>query len=70
MKIYDVCNDYSLELNEGNTVIPTLYRKVPTKFYGEKVEAWYHKEYDELHYIVTESDVDFNGKYFYDFLMN
>ena len=62
MKIYDVCNDYSLSLcknqqqqTEGYTWKP---RTITTPKGTFKVKLGWHKGYGELHYLLADTDVN------------
>lgn len=71
MKVYDVCNDYSLDLAAGKTAKPQGYvwheQKIVTRegtFVDIEVGALPGDEdfdEDEIHYVVTESDINLNG---------
>lgn len=51
MTLYDVCNDYSLDPAEDQTLPrPSVY-KSRQKYGGV---AYYHKEYRELHYYLGD----------------
>lgn len=66
MKIYDVCNDYSLELSE-HTELPKGYTWFNSEVFigGHKVIAkfGYDKEYKELHFLATDSELNLENQY-------
>ncbi|AUR81876.1 hypothetical protein NVP1015O_62 [Vibrio phage 1.015.O._10N.222.51.E5] len=51
---YDVCNDYSIAEREQPTDLH-LYNQVPHTRQGIEVTAYFHREYDELHYASSAS---------------
>lgn len=50
MTLYDVCNDYSLDVAENQNIPDNTYKAVP-KSTGT---SYYHKEYRELHYFLEQ----------------
>ncbi|WP_419833497.1 hypothetical protein [Endozoicomonas atrinae] len=66
MKIYDVCNDYSLELSE-HTELPAGYRWLEREvtINGQYVKAklGYDKTHNELSFFATYSEAKLDGQY-------
>lgn len=65
MKLYDVCSDYSLcsKVNEQSKkqARTNAYKWIKASINGVDVLLGYHKKYDELHYVKTDSDIDLHG---------
>lgn len=67
MKLYDVCNDYSLcdkvsvtSLLESKT---DNYQWKKATYQGYKVLLGWHKKYNELHYLKAPKEADLAGEY-------
>lgn len=64
MKIYDVCNDYSLELIEGATAQPTGYSWTKNvTIGGVDVFVGFSHKVKEVHYVATYETRDISGDY-------
>lgn len=67
MKLYDVCSDYSLcsKVNEQSkkAARTNAYKWIKSNINGIDVLLGYHKKYDELHYVKTDSDIDLHGAF-------
>lgn len=50
MTLYDVCNDYSLDPAEDQSIPGKEYKATP---WGNGT-AYYHKKFNELHYYLGE----------------
>ena len=67
MKLYDICNDYSLCAKVNDKSIAEAktraYKWVETERNGIKILLGYHRKYNELHFAKIDSDKDYSGNY-------
>ena len=67
MKLYDVCNDYSLcdkvSKQSRLTAETNDYQWKKAKYQGYSVLLGWHKKYDELHYLKAPKEADLAGQY-------
>ncbi len=67
MKLYDVCNDYSLCAKVSDKSIKDAnssnYKWTETERSGIKILLGYHRKDNELHYAKIDSDKDYSGNY-------
>ena len=67
MKLYHVCNDYSLCSNisdkSAKDADSSNYKWTETERHGIKILLGSHRKYKELHYAKINSDTDYSGNY-------
>jgi len=67
MRLYDVCNDYSLcdKVSDKSIEVSKTkdYKWVKSFYLGHPIILGWHKEYEELHYVKSEDNVNLTGNF-------
>ena len=55
---YDVCNDYSIKKRDKPSDLKK-YKAKERVIQGQQVTLYFHKQYDELHYVSSDAPLKF-----------